>query len=180
MLDCCRCGKRGPASAVPSANLRCSSSMLAYPHASCLLSYTSRAPPQLPPPAGADPERVKREIEEVIGLDCSNAIMASAKQGIGIQEILEEVVRRVPPPKDNRGEALRALIFDSYYDAYKGRVGGAGRGWGGAWWVGWGGGRMGRGQRTAAAGGWLLPSLDAPPPLPPSPAHIAQQANSTT
>ena len=81
---------------------------------------------------------MKREIEEVIGLDCSHAIMASAKQGIGIQEILEEVVRRVPPPKDNRGEALRALIFDSYYDAYK-----VGRGgWGGLGWAG-GGGRVG-------------------------------------
>jgi GTP-binding protein LepA len=71
---------------------------------------------------GADPERVKREIEEVIGLDCSNAIMASAKQGIGIQEILEAVVERIPPPKDARGEPLRALIFDSYYDAYKGVI----------------------------------------------------------
>jgi len=71
---------------------------------------------------GADPERVAREIEEVIGLDCSNAIMASAKQGIGINEILEAVVERVPPPKNNREKPLRALIFDSYYDAYKGVV----------------------------------------------------------
>lgn len=71
---------------------------------------------------GADPERVKREIEEVIGLDCSNAILASAKQGIGINEILEAVVERIPPPKDTRTEPLRALIFDSYYDAYKGVV----------------------------------------------------------
>jgi elongation factor 4 len=71
---------------------------------------------------GADPERVRREIEEVIGLDCSNAIMASAKQGIGINEILEAVVERVPPPKDSREKPLRALIFDSYYDAYKGVV----------------------------------------------------------
>lgn len=69
--------------------------------------------------AGADPERVKREVEEVVGLDCSNAILASAKQGIGIDEILEEVVRRIPPPPDNRHKPLRALIFDSYYDAYK-------------------------------------------------------------
>ena len=76
-------------------------------------------PPALARPAGADPERVKREIEEVIGLDCSHAIMASAKQGLGIEEILEEVVRRVPPPADNRGKPLRALIFDSYYDSYK-------------------------------------------------------------
>ncbi|PSC73136.1 Elongation factor 4 [Micractinium conductrix] len=71
---------------------------------------------------GADPERVKREIEEVIGLDCSNAIMASAKQGIGIEEILEEVVRRIPAPADNRGRPSRALIFDSYYDIYKGVI----------------------------------------------------------
>lgn len=62
---------------------------------------------------------MKREVEEVVGLDCSNAIMASAKQGIGIDEILEEVVRRVPPPQDNRHKPLRALIFDSYYDPYK-------------------------------------------------------------
>jgi hypothetical protein len=95
---------------------------------------------------------VKREIEEVIGLDCSNAIMASAKQGIGIQEILEEVVRRVPPPKDNRGEALRALIFDSYYDAYKVRVGGAGRGWGGGWVGGVGTWAGGSAPRQRAAG----------------------------
>lgn len=71
---------------------------------------------------GADPERVRREIEEVIGLDCSNAIMASAKQGLGINEILEAVVERVPPPIDSREKPLRALIFDSYYDAYKGVV----------------------------------------------------------
>lgn len=64
-------------------------------------------------------ERVKREIEEVVGLDCSNAVMASAKQGIGIAEILEEVVQRIPPPSDNRDKPLRALIFDSYYDSYK-------------------------------------------------------------
>ncbi|KAL4448946.1 hypothetical protein ABPG77_007663 [Micractinium sp. CCAP 211/92] len=71
---------------------------------------------------GADPERVKREIEEVVGLDCSNAILASAKQGLGIEEILEAVVERVPPPADHRDRELRALIFDSYYDAYKGVI----------------------------------------------------------
>lgn len=71
---------------------------------------------------GAEPDRVKREIEEVIGLDCSNAIYASAKKGLGIAEILEAVVERVPAPADNRGKPLRALIFDSYYDAYKGVV----------------------------------------------------------
>ena len=72
--------------------------------------------------AGADPERVKREVEEVVGLDCSRAILASAKQGIGIDEILEEVVRRIPPPPDRTAEPLRALIFDSYYDPYKASV----------------------------------------------------------
>ncbi|KAI8103602.1 hypothetical protein M9435_004937 [Picochlorum sp. BPE23] len=71
---------------------------------------------------GADPERVKREIEEVIGLDCSNAIMASAKQGLGIEDILEAVVERIPPPADTREEKHRSLIFDSYYDPYKGVV----------------------------------------------------------
>lgn len=71
---------------------------------------------------GADPERVRREIEEVIGLDCSNAILASAKKGLGITEILEEVVKKIPAPADRRGGPLRALIFDSYYDAYKGVV----------------------------------------------------------
>ena len=111
--------------------------------------------------AGADVERVKREVEEIIGLDCSDAIQCSAKmvgvlppnsahdhtlpltwrssahmgqhhqpsvalmspprhaQGIGIQEILEAVVQRVPPPAETLEEPLRALIFDSYYDPYK-------------------------------------------------------------
>ena len=64
-------------------------------------------------------ERVKREVEEVVGLDCSNAILTSAKQGIGIQDLLEAVVQRIPPPPDNTDRPLRALIFDSYYDAYK-------------------------------------------------------------
>lgn len=71
---------------------------------------------------GADPERVKKEIEEVIGLDCSGAIMASAKQGIGITEILESIVYLVPPPEDKDEEPVRALIFDSYYDSYRGVI----------------------------------------------------------
>ncbi|MBD1841909.1 elongation factor 4 [Cyanobacteria bacterium FACHB-63] len=71
---------------------------------------------------GAEPERVKQEIEEVIGLDCSEAIMASAKEGIGVPDILESIVKRVPPPKDTTQEPLRALIFDSYYDAYRGVI----------------------------------------------------------
>ena len=71
---------------------------------------------------GAEPERVKAEIEEIIGLDCSGAILASAKEGIGIDEILEAIVHLIPPPKDTLNQALRALIFDSYYDSYRGAV----------------------------------------------------------
>ncbi|WP_414564857.1 MULTISPECIES: translation elongation factor 4 [unclassified Anabaena] len=71
---------------------------------------------------GAEPDRVIGEIEEIIGLDCSGAILASAKEGIGISEILEAVVERVPPPKNTVNERLRALIFDSYYDSYRGVI----------------------------------------------------------
>jgi GTP-binding protein LepA len=71
---------------------------------------------------GADPERVKSEIEEIIGLDCSGAILASAKEGIGINEILESIVYLVPPPQDTVEKPLRALIFDSYYDSYRGVI----------------------------------------------------------
>ena len=71
---------------------------------------------------GAEPERVIGEIEEIIGLDCSGAIKASAKEGIGIHEILESIVHLVPPPKDTVNQPLRALIFDSYYDAYRGVI----------------------------------------------------------
>jgi len=71
---------------------------------------------------GAEPERVKSEIEEIIGLDCSGAILASAKEGIGITEILESIVYLVPPPRDTVEEPLRALIFDSYYDSYRGVI----------------------------------------------------------
>jgi GTP-binding protein LepA len=70
----------------------------------------------------ADPERVMREIEDVIGLDCSGAILASAKTGLGVEEILEAVVERVPPPQNTLEEPLRALIFDSYYDPYRGVI----------------------------------------------------------
>ncbi|MCS6942813.1 MAG: translation elongation factor 4 [Geminocystis sp.] len=70
----------------------------------------------------ADPERVIREIEDVIGLDCSEIILASAKTGVGIEEILEAIVKRIPPPRDTVNEPLRALIFDSYYDSYRGVV----------------------------------------------------------
>lgn len=71
---------------------------------------------------GAEPDRVAGEIEEIIGLDCSDAILASAKEGIGISEILERIVERVPPPRDTIDEPLRALIFDSYYDSYRGVI----------------------------------------------------------
>ncbi|HVK65835.1 MAG TPA: translation elongation factor 4 [Polyangium sp.] len=70
----------------------------------------------------ADVDRTKREIEDVIGLDCSNAIQASAKTGIGIKDILEAVVARVPPPKGDPTVTPRALIFDSWYDSYRGAV----------------------------------------------------------
>ncbi|HIK24390.1 MAG: translation elongation factor 4 [Thermosynechococcus sp. Uc] len=71
---------------------------------------------------GAEPDRVKAEIEEIIGLDCSQAVLASAKEGIGIEEILEAIVHLVPPPRDTVDQPLRALIFDSYYDAYRGVI----------------------------------------------------------
>ena len=70
----------------------------------------------------ADPERVAREIEETIGLDCSDIVKASAKAGIGIEDILEAIVAKVPPPQATVDAPLRALIFDSYYDAYRGVV----------------------------------------------------------
>ncbi|EJW17323.1 translation elongation factor 4 [Paenibacillus alvei] len=70
----------------------------------------------------AEPERVKQEIEEVIGLDCSEAVHASAKAGIGIKEILEQVVQKVPAPTGDPEEPLKALIFDSHYDPYKGVI----------------------------------------------------------
>ncbi len=70
----------------------------------------------------ADPEGVKKQIEETIGIDCSEAISASAKEQIGIREILEAVVKKVPPPKADRSLPLRALTFDSWFDPYQGVV----------------------------------------------------------
>ncbi|MBA9025495.1 translation elongation factor 4 [Peribacillus huizhouensis] len=70
----------------------------------------------------ADPERVRNEIEEVIGLDASDAVLASAKAGIGIEDILEQVVELVPAPQGDPEAPLKALIFDSVYDAYRGVV----------------------------------------------------------
>ncbi|MBD2110607.1 MULTISPECIES: translation elongation factor 4 [Cyanophyceae] len=71
---------------------------------------------------GAEPERIRQEIEDIIGLDCSGAILASAKEGVGIDEILESIVYLVPPPADTVDQPLRALIFDSYYDTYRGVI----------------------------------------------------------
>lgn len=70
----------------------------------------------------ADPDRVKEEIEEAIGLDASEAILTSAKTGVGIEEILDAIVERIPPPKGEDNAPLRALIFDSYFDSYKGAI----------------------------------------------------------
>jgi GTP-binding protein LepA len=71
---------------------------------------------------GADPERVQEQIENVIGIDASGAILASAKQGIGIDEILEAIVHRLPPPTGDEGGTLRGLVFDSWFDQYRGVV----------------------------------------------------------
>ena len=65
---------------------------------------------------GADPEKIKDEIESIIGLDTSKAISCSAKTGVGIPAILQAVVDRIPCPKDKADQATKALIFDSYYD----------------------------------------------------------------
>src|SRR5437867_10186177 len=71
---------------------------------------------------GAEPERAKEQIEHVIGIDASGAILASAKQGIGVDEILEAIVKRVPPPQGNPSGPLRAMVFDSWFDQYRGVV----------------------------------------------------------
>jgi GTP-binding protein LepA len=70
----------------------------------------------------AEPDRIREQIESVIGLDASEAVLASAKQGIGIDEILEAVVQKVPAPKGSPDAPLRALIFDSWFDPYRGVI----------------------------------------------------------
>ena len=70
----------------------------------------------------ADPDRVKHEIENVIGLDCSEAPLISAKSGLNVQDVLEAVVKNVPAPSGNPNHPLQALVFDSFYDSYRGVV----------------------------------------------------------
>src|SRR3954466_3675443 len=70
----------------------------------------------------AEPEKVRAEIEEVIGLDASNAVLASAKTGIGIDEILDAIVERIPAPKGDADAPLKAMLVDSWYDPYLGVV----------------------------------------------------------
>ena len=70
----------------------------------------------------AEPERVKHEIEEIIGIDAHDAVLASAKEGIGTREILEEIVRKIPPPVGDSSAPLKALLFDSWYDQYQGVI----------------------------------------------------------
>ena len=70
----------------------------------------------------AEPERVKKEIEDIIGLDASDAVLASAKEGIGVKEILEQIVQKIPAPQGDENAPLKALVFDSHYDPYKGVI----------------------------------------------------------
>ncbi|MEO8194288.1 MAG: translation elongation factor 4, partial [Gemmatimonadales bacterium] len=71
---------------------------------------------------GAEPEKRKQEVHDLLGVDPDEILLVSAKEGLGISELLEEVVRKVPPPTGNAGGPLRALIYDSYYDRYRGAI----------------------------------------------------------
>lgn len=70
----------------------------------------------------AEPDRIKEQIENIIGLDASEAVLTSAKSGIGVAEVLEAIVAKIPPPKGDRNAPLKALIFDSWYDSYRGVI----------------------------------------------------------
>src|SRR5204862_5753152 len=70
----------------------------------------------------AEPEKIKQQIEDVIGIDASNAILISAKTGEGVPDVLEAIVTRLPPPKGDAGATLKALLVDSWYDVYLGVV----------------------------------------------------------